>query len=246
MSLVKNCNICEGPLGSDKGIKCDFCSLPLHTTCSGLSRAEVSCFLSASRRISYQCKNCIDKKDDISELKQLIRDLSQQVNELKEKQIENSSVSTPEVTEHLISEIRERNLRNNNVIMFNLPESTSSTLEERTSNDKAAVEETIRSIVNTPIEIRHVIRLGRPNPTRSRPVKVVLKNEYDAINVLKSKHNLPSNSEIRINSDLTPMQRDYLNSLRNQLKQRQDKGESDITIKYIRGTPTIIKTAPKK
>lgn len=243
MSLVKYCVICNSSLNPDKEIKCDFCFHPVHTTCSGLTRAEVTCLLSASRRISYQCKKCSDKKQEISELKEMILDLTKQVSELKNKTMDSLTCSTPELAEKFISEIRDRNLRASNVIMYNVPESTCQILHEKAAEDKGKVDEIVRMCSSNPVEIKSVIRLGKSSHDKSRPLKVVFKNEADAIEVLRNKKNLPASVPVRINNDLTPMQREYLNSLRNQLQERIGKGERDLTIRYIRGSPAIVKTA---
>lgn len=58
--------------------------------------------------------------------------------------------------------------------------------------------------------------------------------------LLRNKHKLPEN--VIIFSDQTPSQQKYLSKLKEDLATRKNKGENDITIKYINGTPTIIKT----
>lgn len=54
-----------------------------------------------------------------------------------------------------------------------------------------------------------------------------------------------SYSDVSVTRDRTPRERDYLHNLRSELKERQDKGERDITIRYMNGTPTIVKINPK-
>lgn len=48
--------------------------------------------------------------------------------------------------------------------------------------------------------------------------------------------------KVKISDDTTPMQRKHLQDLRDELKTRKERGEKNITIKYIRGEPTIVKS----
>lgn len=43
----------------------------------------------------------------------------------------------------------------------------------------------------------------------------------------------------------TPTERAYLQKLRSELKERLDKGERDIIIRYKIGIPTVVKNNPK-
>lgn len=62
-----------------------------------------------------------------------------------------------------------------------------------------------------------------------------------AIHILKNKSKLPAT--INAKSDLTPYQRDQLRRLREELAERNTKGEEKLTIKYINGCPRIVKDA---
>ncbi|KAG8337392.1 hypothetical protein J6590_024395 [Homalodisca vitripennis] len=53
-------------------------------------------------------------------------------------------------------------------------------------------------------------------------------------------------SEVFISRDRTPKKREYLTNLRKELKDRQDKGERDITIRYKNGTPRGVYLPPNQ
>ncbi|KAG8328141.1 hypothetical protein J6590_000798 [Homalodisca vitripennis] len=55
----------------------------------------------------------------------------------------------------------------------------------------------------------------------------------------------PDFADVRVSRDRTPRERDHLNSLRDQLKVRSEKGEKNLTIRYVNGTPKIMKQASK-
>ncbi|CAG4957905.1 unnamed protein product [Parnassius apollo] len=45
--------------------------------------------------------------------------------------------------------------------------------------------------------------------------------------------------DIREKKDQTPVQKQYLKQLKEELKKRREKGKKDLIIKYIKGTPSI-------
>lgn len=139
-------------------------------------------------------------------------------------------------------EIRQRLLRENNVIIKGIPENN------ETSLDLAFVKEITNcfsGISTTPDVIREVTRIGNKSGNKARPIKVSFNNREAAISVLRNKSILRSNlkfSKITISDDKTPAQLAELNHRRDELKQRIEKGETDLTIKYIRGSPIIVNT----
>lgn len=76
---------------------------------------------------------------------------------------------------------------------------------------------------------------------KTRPLIVVLPSVADALDILRNKSALQGPSYIR--ADLTLQQREELIALRADLDKFQERGLQK-TIKYIRGTPTIVDTIP--
>nr|CAI5826344.1 unnamed protein product [Callosobruchus analis] len=80
---------------------------------------------------------------------------------------------------------------------------------------------------------------------RARPIKVrfaspaVAKAILQKINALSSH---PLFKTVMIVDDKTPAQQKQLLNLHEELKRRRSSGEIDITIKYIKGTPKIVKS----
>ncbi|KAG5872402.1 hypothetical protein JTB14_017423 [Gonioctena quinquepunctata] len=77
-------------------------------------------------------------------------------------------------------------------------------------------------------------RLGNVNPENMRPLKV----NFD--NSLICKFLLRERMVLRSTTFYKEAEREYLQCLRQELKQRIAKGEIDSTIKYIEGIPKII------
>jgi len=104
----------------------------------------------------------------------------------------------------------------------------------RIAHDLNQVNIVIKSILNNSTALPSlvkVIRLGRPQINKPRPIKVVFNPISDACDILKNKNNLSSDHPtISVSSDCTQNQRDYLLKLREQLTTHSSKGEVGLTI----------------
>jgi len=91
-------------------------------------------------------------------------------------------------------------------------------------------------------------RLGKFDG-KIRPLKVSLASATDVFKTLGSSRKLKSDqifNEVRIMSDKTPKQRLFFQNLRKELDKRRSDGESNITIKYVKGIPSIVNSAVQK
>lgn len=82
-----------------------------------------------------------------------------------------------------------------------------------------------------------------------RPLKITLNSASDVFKILGSSKKLKSDeifNEVRITSDKTPKQSLYFQNLRNELNTRRSNGESNLTIKYVKGIPSIITSMVQK
>lgn len=250
MPLIKNCGACDKPLAPEKEsiCFCDKCRLPLHSTCSGLSRSDVQLLSSSDsrRRPTFYCDNCVSQKNEISELKDLITKLSGEVENLKLQILTPTDLLLENnATETLINEINERNKRSSNIIIYNLVESTSDSKDVRIAHDVSKVIELINKVPNVDINSVQAFRLGKVINNKPRPIKVILNHSDVVKNIFKNKSLLQQGTNIRIASDQTPLQRQHLDKLRQTLEMRLSKGERDLTIKYVKGIPTITTITPK-
>lgn len=154
-----------------------------------------------------------------------------------------NAISSSCLNEQMIRELKERQEREKNVIIVGLAEQTSPNAEERISNDEAATIN-ITSCVDKDIpKPTKILRIGKFNPGKNRRVKVCYDTPEPAKQLLRNKGKLPEN--IKIFSDQTPAQQKYMQDLKEELSRRQEDGEIDLTIKYIHGTPSIIKATSK-
>lgn len=246
MSLSNSeiCYKCDlGFADLDYPIKCDGCKLPTHNKCSGLTASEIKCLTLKNRSLKFFCEACNNGLRDIPELKLLINRLLTEVNDLKIQKNTNNTSNNSE--EFIINEISERNLRASNLILYNVPESNSDNTTDRIAQDSNLVCDVISSINsgNNIIKPLKVIRLGIRDLNNTRPIKAIFASPAEAFDILKSKKKLLSllpPSIIRISSDRTLHQRNYMKKLRGELETRKTNGETDLIIKYVRGTPIIV------
>lgn len=192
----------------------------------------------------------VKMKSELANISGFRANIEQKVNTIENEIATLKSSSTPVITtplfnyEDIVSETYDRSLREKNVIIRGVKEIRSSNSEDRQFNDSKEVKKVIKMAVSDCIEPTKTIRLGKYNPDVSRPIKVIFSTSEAAKSILRHKANI-KDENIKIYSDETPNQKKHRNNLRDELKRRLDEGEKDITIKYVKGIPKIIKTQPK-
>lgn len=142
----------------------------------------------------------------------------------------------------MFAEFIDRQNRSKNIIVFNVHEQSSHNIISDTDSITRIFDK-----LGTDIKPIKVSRLGKPN-NKSRPLKIELQAS-EVFKILGLSRNLKSDQnfkDIRLTSDKTPYQREFLRDLRNQLSLRTSNGEPNLTIKYYKGLPTIVSTAVQK
>lgn len=257
-----SCKECSAVLTSHTPyVKCYGCNLYIHLECIGLSKEAASCLTrSKVKNIKMFCSNCEGQESKLDQLikkldarDKLVSELSKKLDDLQTSfnarimQLEKSLQAVPppfsplELQESIILEAAERTRRSNNFIITALPESSS-------EDDLNKAKKIINLTTGTNMNNISAMRLGTRRQDGLRPLKVAVGDPVVVRSVLKNKNKL-TNSEfrrIKIFDDQTPAQRDYLGGLRNELKRRIDSGEKDITIKYVKGQPSIVKVTEEK
>lgn len=145
--------------------------------------------------------------------------------------------------EKVIHEVQERNNRQKNIIVAGINEQTSTNAKDRQSLDMDMVTNIISKLVKDAPPPIKVYRIGKYNPEKHRRIKVCFDSQNVPSQIIRNKTDLPKG--IKIYSDLTPNQQKLMYSLQNELTRRQKSGETEITIKYIKGLPQIVKTNSK-
>lgn len=139
-------------------------------------------------------------------------------------------------------ELEERKVRAKNLIFTNVPESVMVNQMDRIKQDKVEVLKILNKIDTTLVEnsVVNVFRIGTVKPNKIRPIKVILNDPSITLNVLRRKNIALTHNDCKIYSDQTPLQRQYLNELRQTLANRTLEGEVGLTIKFINNKPAIV------
>lgn len=141
----------------------------------------------------------------------------------------------------VIPEVLERVEKSHNLLALNVPEGTDP------SHDVSIASAIVDCISESASQnLLSVDRL--PSKDKSRPAWLRLRfsNPRVVSGLLRNKSRLLANRNFRdvvLRDDKTKSQVAELDSLRRELKRRQSSGEKNITIKYVKGSPTIVQTA---
>lgn len=186
--------------------------------------------------------NATEKKiESLESDVQLLKNATSVVSPASPSQI----VAAPQRYEDIVSEIQERYIRDKNIILTGLPEPQTSDLDERRDFDKNRVSKVLKAIYKDCPDPIKISRIGKYNSEKSRPLKVCFGSHETAKVILRNK-NQENCGSVKIYSDQTKHQQAYMKDLKKQLQQRTDNGESNLTIKYIKGTPQIVMQQSKK
>lgn len=189
---------------------------------------------------------CSTMKTEISQLKETttvaekkIESISLDVEKLKNT-TNLASQTCSSSCEQIIQEIEERHSRSKNIIVVGLTEGTGTNVEDKSS---------VINIIENQLAIQcsnnivKVLRLGKYTPGKHRLLKICFDNPQLVKDILRNKLKSPHN--IKIYSDQTPTQKNTLKELNRELSRRQESGEKDLIIKYVKGIPKIIQPLPK-
>jgi hypothetical protein len=242
--------------------------------CIKLNLHPLNKLLNRFDTISSQMATIITKLDDLASIHKDISSINTQINQVNEKLtniepriidsenriktledevlvLKNGNPSSSNV-ETILEEINDRELRSRNIIFYNVPESSSSSTSIRIDHDKSITSKLIHSFCTSDPDCSFKLyRVGRPVKNKPRPLKVIFQTPNPVMDICKNfdpKRLVdidPSLENVSLSRDRTLHERKYLSDLRATLKERTDKGENDLTIKYVNGTPKIVKQTPK-
>ena len=162
------------------------------------------------------------------------------------KQLEDRVEEKPKLdecyVEPAIHELAEREKRAYNILVFGIQERSESDRNERISQEKECIENVLKEVdKDVKVNDLKLMRLGKYDPQKVRPIKVIFPTKEEAPKILKQKNKLSKDNKVYIKSDQTTEPRKYLKSVIQELEDRKVKGEINLKIKYILGTPKIVK-----
>lgn len=127
-------------------------------------------------------------------------------------------------------EREEKERKKNNLVMYNLKESIAETAEERKKDDEQKCQHILAEAKTEQATVVNVIRMGKKQQGRTRPLLVKLENSNMKYDILKNAKNLKTTQQewikkVSITRDMTVREREESKRLYEQLKQKRNNGE---------------------
>lgn len=144
----------------------------------------------------------------------------------------------------MIAECQERSQRAKNIIVCGVIEATSENAIERLEYDRKEIIKLTKMASSNCPEPENIHRLGKYQHDKIRPIKAIFKSEDTVKVILRNRNNMAA-ANVKIYSDQTPHQRETLKILKQELENRISNGETNISIKYVKGEPAIVESLPK-
>lgn len=182
-----------------------------------------------------------------------------------EAELEDIYVNNTVVEVNAVSEAMERIKRAKNLVLYHVPEGKSRNNDDNLKHDIGIIKDLFGK-VSMDIEINdlRMFRIGRFSSDKVRPLKIILPSESSAMLLHKNINLLAkstvngndSNSAVNYDNqnvarpitasrDRTLNERNYFKELKAQLEERINRGEKDISIKYVNSVQKIVKTKSK-
>ena len=231
------CGACNQPVPEDaKALECQLCDLWYHIECEGIAVDKYELLEPVRELVKWFCKKC-DRT--FAKMKQEINSLKTRVTELETRMETKINDKISEV----VGERMERDRRKNNLMYFDLPEAPNSVKgKDRETHDLELLESLGNGIQAKELNIEEAkvvstFRLGKKREDGTiRPLCVQLSDPKLKFSVIAAARKLRNAKDWRgdvfIAPDLTKLQRAEGKKLRAELKERTDRGEENLMIRY--------------
>ena len=93
-------------------------------------------------------------------------------------------------------------------------------------------------------QVRAVRRLGKVDDSKNRRLKLMFDTSEIPMSLFKNIDFFES-EKLKVTNDSTPRERELLRAARDSLQKRTEKSESNLTIRFICGLPTVVRQTPK-
>ncbi|CAH2087332.1 unnamed protein product [Euphydryas editha] len=169
-------------------------------------------------KVETDIKKCESVSSDICYLKSSFEKLEMEKDKLLSTMNNDPLATTLQNTPHtayedLAAELHDRALRSKNIVVVGILEDTNSDVSKMKEQDKQKLQKILHTInPNCPLPLR-IYRLGKQISGKSRPIKVCFESESTVKYLLRNKTKI-KNEKLRIYSDQTPQQKQYMSALR--------------------------------
>lgn len=183
-------------------------------------------------------------KVKILNMNERILSLEKNLSDLQASSVCPSPHQSDNLLQTTLVELEERRRRSANVLLFNVPEASSSNSQTARDEDMSYISALLGELAPDLVgSVRRAYRLGRTVSLKPRPLKVLLDSPASASRLhFRVRRERPS--QISASFDQTPLQRQFLERTRAELRSRLEGGESNLTIKFVSGAPRVVPLGP--
>ena len=171
-------------------------------------------------------------RDDLAEIESDLNDLQEDVDILNERVARCENENSVNVNA-ICAELNERRERARNILLLGFKD------YQDAATDLSKVNEILLNLDEKP-QAKFAFRLGKQIPEKIRPLKLVF-DSVSTVNYIFKNRDFFVSRELKAVNDSTPLERNFLRDLRISLQKRIDEGETDLTIKFVKGIPSICK-----
>lgn len=228
----------------DDVIGCDECDGWWHRECGEMSVADFKVISKIkSKNVHWICPPCSIKPKEslhLEDIKKLMEKMFEEWTKTLEKKQDVKINDLVEVkVREALEEQKEAERRKGNLIIANVVESEEDGEEERMKEDRAKIIKHIKREVDVKEEeVVKIVRLGRKDesrPNKPRLLKVVINSVAKTEDIIKKAFYMnkgkPSEERIYINPDMTLKERERNKKLREEKREREGKGETNLRIR---------------
>lgn len=237
--IIPLCATCDTSIDSD-AIHCQICVKAFHPKreCSGLSVAAFKA-VASSDNLSYVCNGC--KSISLGDILARFSAIEKEVASLRHQLAEKISSDMCQIVNDAITEHESRMEKRNNVMIFGLQES-----EQGSESDVDAVMFALD--INT-VDVLSYDRIDKFDETGRKilPLRIRFRCIEEKILCLKwskNLHDLQRYRKVFVKQDLTRLQLEDRKRLLAEFNTRKEKGEENITRKYLSTPFTFSLTTP--
>ncbi|MES9884994.1 MAG: hypothetical protein ABW185_29475, partial [Sedimenticola sp.] len=242
--FISKCQKCDKHV--DEHVVCSGCKLQFCLNCAQVSQRLYECILNGEMDdFHWNCRSCKStfpslqnitgvlnemrishddrmtgietrmnklEHDTKSEIKSNIEDLKQDIIKSLKEDIDS-------VVDDRNKELEDRKRRELNIVIFHLPESEKENNADKKMGDESKMEDISTSLGMENLLIKSSFRLGKPQPSITRPLKLILLEKSQRKFLLDNAKFIPTKvqtnlTKVFIVRDLTPKQRNERSKLR--------------------------------
>lgn len=215
-----------------------------------LSSSQNKGFESINKRIDDMIVHLSKLDSDLDDCRKKIDNLEERVIVLETRNTADTTTEPKDMSLQIINEVIDIQKRSVNIIIHGLDESPSMDTNECTKFDTSAINKLFSVCSVCPDNIINVSRLGRLIANKTRPIKLLLRNQCDVnsfiSSFLKTKRKSPSSvNNISVVKDRSQTERRHIKNVYTDYHNRVNSGEQNIRVLYINGLPRIVTTGSK-